>query len=167
MALAAPVLVVAPARADPPLPTVDVAAATAQCALAFRLPGKSDGDRAGKLMAGRAELGNYGWFPLAKNVSWRPYSTLDSSGKGHMHSLDWLLPLLREGVRTGNSAVVNRFYAVLKDWVADNGPGASSARYAWGPPIYEGFRAVSLTCAAAGPNGRQPWLIKALELHGR
>nr|WP_231134473.1 heparinase II/III family protein [Motilibacter deserti] len=117
-------------------------------------------------MAGRAELGNYGWFPLAKDVSWRPYSTLDSSGKGHMHSLDWLLPLLREGARTGNTAMVDRFYAVLQDWVKDNGPNASSRRYAWGPPIYEGFRALALTCAAAGPKGRSAWLVKAMVQHG-
>nr|WP_231126977.1 heparinase II/III family protein [Motilibacter aurantiacus] len=117
-------------------------------------------------MAGRAVVGGYGWFPLAKNVSWRPYSTLDSSGKGHMHSLDYLLPLLREGARTGNGAMVNRFYGVLQDWVKDNGPGASSRRYAWGPPIYEGYRALVLTCAAAGPKGRQAWLRKALAQHG-
>ena len=144
---------------------VDVAAAKAQCDMSF--PSVKGARRAGELMAGRVSLGQYGTFRLAKNPTWKPVSSLDSSGKGHMHSLHWLLPLLRNGVRTGNKAMVNRFYAVLKDWTKDNRPGAASSRYAWGPPIYEGFRALVLTCAAAGPKGSAPWLLKSLDLHGR
>lgn len=122
--------------------------------------------KAAALMSGRVDLGQYGSFRLAENPSWRPVSSLDSSGKGHMHSLHYLLPLLRNGVRTGDKAMVDRFYAVLKDWTKDNRPGAASSRYAWGPPIYEGFRALVLVCAAAGPRGQAPWLLKSLALHG-
>lgn len=145
--------------------SLNVAAAKTQCDMSF--PAKKGARRAGELMAGRVNLGQYGRFRLAENPTWKPVSSLDSSGKGHMHSLHWLLPLLRNGVRTGNAAMVNRFYAVLKDWAKDNGPGAASRRYAWGPPIYEGFRALVLVCAAAGPKGTAPWLLKSLALHGK
>ncbi|MCY7343585.1 MAG: heparinase II/III family protein [Pseudonocardia sp.] len=143
---------------------VNVAAAAAQCSMSF---GSAKGARrAAAVMAGRVDLGQYGTFRLAENPSWRPVSSLDSSGKGHMHSLHYLLPLLRNGVRTGDKAMVDRFYGVLKDWTKDNRPGAASSRYAWGPPIYEGFRALVLVCAAAGPRGQAPWLLKSLALHG-
>lgn len=143
----------------------NVAAATAQCTMSH--PSWKGEKRATDVMAGRVDLGQYGSFHLAKNPTWKPVSTLDSSGKGHMHSLHYLLPLLRYGVRTGNKPMVDRFYAVLKDWVHDNPPKASTRRYAWGPPIYEGFRALVLVCAAAGPKGASKWLLKALDLHGR
>ncbi|MDQ1664109.1 MAG: hypothetical protein QOH75_140 [Actinomycetota bacterium] len=153
-----------PAAAAAPL-QANVAAAAAQCSMSHT--GWKGEQKAMALMAGRVDLGQYGSFHLAKNPTWRPVSTLDSSGKGHMHSLQYLLPLLRYGVRTGNKAMVDRFYAVLKDWVHDNPPHASTRRLAWGPPIYEGFRALVLVCAAAGPKGQAKWLLKALDLHGR
>lgn len=143
---------------------VNVAAAAAQCDMSFSA--SRGAPKAAALMSGRVNLGQYGTFRLAPNPTWRPVSSLDSSGKGHMHSLHYLLPLLRRGVRTGDTAMVNRFYAVLKDWAKDNRPGAASSRYAWGPPIYEGFRALVLVCAAAGPKGQAPWLLKSLALHG-
>ena len=62
--------------------------------------------------------------------------------------------------------MLDRFYFLLHDWVRDNKPGAASSRYAWGPPIYEGFRAQVLVCAVAGPRGQQQWLLKALKKHG-
>ncbi|MGZ4608852.1 MAG: heparinase II/III domain-containing protein [Actinomycetes bacterium] len=153
-----------PAEAATPL-HANVAAAAAQCSMSHTA--YKGQKRATDVMAGRVSLGQYGSFHLAKNPSWKPVSTLDSSGKGHMHSLHYLLPLLRYGVRTGNKPMVDRFYAVLKDWVHDNPPSASTRRYAWGPPIYEGFRALVLVCAAAGPHGQAPWLLKALALHGK
>lgn len=161
-------LQVLPASAAPsPAPPahLNVAAAAAQCAISF--PANKGPVRAAAIMSGRVDLEQYGSFHLAKNPSWRPVSSLDSSGNGHMHSLHYLLPLLRRGVRTGDTAMVDRFYTLLRDWVKDNGPGAASARYAWGPPIYEGFRALVLVCAAAGPRGQAPWLLRALALHGR
>ena len=93
-------------------------------------------------------------------------STLDSSGKGYMHSLHYLLPLLRRGVKTGNKDMIDRFYFLIHDWFKDNKPGGPTSRYAWGPPIYEGFRSLVLVCAAAGPRGDAPWLLKALKQNG-
>jgi hypothetical protein len=171
--LAATVLPAAPAAARPvqPLATklkVNVAAAATQCNMGFGVrKAKTDRHDALELMSGRADLGEYGWFRLAANPSWKPVATLDSSGKGHMHSLHYLLPLLRFGVRSGDQAMVDRFYYLIKDWLQDNPPGGATSRYAWGPPIYEGFRAQVLVCAAAGPQGRQQWLLRGLLRHGQ
>ena len=148
-------------------PRVDQVAAAAQCGIGLGRPQKGTARKARQLMAGRADLGEYGWFHLAQDPKWRPVSTLDSSGKGHMHSLHYLLPLLRRGVKEHNKAYLDRFYFLIHDWVRDNKPGGRSSRYAWGPPIYEGFRSLVLVCAAAGPRGQQPWLRRALKLHGQ
>jgi len=148
--------------------TRNVAAATTQCNMGFGVrKAKTDRHDALELMSGRADLDEYGWFRLAANPSWQPVATLDSSGKGHMHSLHYLLPLLRYGVRTGDKAMVDRFYFLIRDWLRDNPPGGSTSRYAWGPPIYEGFRAQVLVCAAAGPRGGQQWLLRGLVRHGK
>ena len=158
---------VAPAAPAAPKLTRNAASAAVQCNMGFavRKP-KTDKHDALELMAGRADLGEYGWFHLAPDPSWKPVATLDSSGKGHMHSLHYLLPLLRYGVRSGDTAMVDRFYFLIRDWLHDNPPGGSTSRYAWGPPIYEGFRAQVLVCAAAGPRGGQQWLLRGLVRHG-
>ena len=145
---------------------VDKVAAAAQCGIGLGRPQKGSAPKARALMAGRAQINEYGWFHLAANPSWKPVSTLDSSGKGYMHSLHYLLPLLRRGVVTHNQAMIDRFYFLVHDWFKDNKPGGPTSRYAWGPPIYEGFRSLVLVCAAAGPKGDAPWLMKALVQNG-
>ncbi len=165
-ALTAGVLPAVPAQAAFTLHADQVAAA-GQCSVGLGNAERGGGTRKARaLMAGRADLDEYGWFHLAANPSWKPVSTLDSSGKGHMHSLNYLLPLLRRGVAGGHKDMLDRFYFLLRDWVRDNKPGGPTSRYAWGPPIYEGFRAQVLVCAAAGPRGQQPWLLNALKKHG-
>ena len=153
-------------RPKAPALHADQVAAAAQCNMAFGAHKWSDKLRATEVMNGYVNLGQYGHFTLAANPDWQPVSTLDSSGKGHMHSLHYLLPLLRRGVNIGDPVMINRFYYLLKDWVHDNPPGGRSSKYAWGPPIYEGFRSLVLVCAAAGPHGQAPWLLKALKRHG-
>ena len=157
-----------PAAEAAPVTTsaINVVGAAAQCDMGLGRPQKGTAAKAQALMAGRAQINEYGWFHLAANPSWKPVSTLDSSGKGYMHSLHYLLPLLRRGVKTGDKAMVDRFYFLVHDWFKDNKPGGPTSRYAWGPPIYEGFRSLVLVCAAAGPRGNAPWLLKALKQNG-
>ncbi|WP_121192624.1 heparinase II/III domain-containing protein [Motilibacter peucedani] len=168
--LAAAVRLAAPAAAGATTAAaaspVDQAAAAAQCDLSFgkAAPTRDPAD-ANALMHGRVVIGHYGSFRLTKDPSWRPVRTLDSSGNDHMHSLFWLLPLLREGVRRHNKAMVDRFYAVLADWVEDNPPGGRTQAHAWGDPIQQGYRALVLTCAAAGPFGTAPWLVASMKQH--
>ena len=159
----------APASADrvPTRLRVDQVAAAAQCNMGLGRAQKGTAPKARALMAGRADLGQYGWFRLKADPSWRPVTTLDSSGKGHMHSLHYLLPLLRRGVKTGNRDFIDRFYFLIHDWVRDNKPGARSPRDVWDlPTIYEGFRSLVLVCAAAGPRCEAPWLLRDRN-HGR
>jgi hypothetical protein len=173
LALAAGVLTGAPAGAAPTAPTAGVphvnqVAAASQCPIGLGRPQKGSAPKARALMAGHASLNEYGSFHLAADPKWKPVSTLDSSGKGYMHSLHYLLPLLRRGVKTGNKEFIDRFYFLLHDWYRDphNKPGGLNSRYAWGPPIYEGFRSLVFVCAAAGPRGSAPWLAKALKKQG-
>ena len=173
-ALAAGVLAGAPAegvqvRAAETVLHVDQVAAASQCAVG---PGKpqrgSLWHASNDLMAGHVDLDEYGSFHLAPNPTWKPVSSLDSSGRGHMHSLHWLLPLLKVGERRPDPAKIDRFYAVLHDWVHDNKPGGRrTSHYAWNAsPIYEGFRSLTMVCAAAGPRGTAPWLAQALKKQG-
>jgi hypothetical protein len=148
------------------LPTVNKVAADSQCRMGFGRAQAGSADKAKQLMAGYADLGEYGHFHLAANPNWKPVSTLDSSGKGYMHALHYLLPLLRVGVRHHDTAMIDRFYFLVHDWFNDNKPGGKYSNYAWGPPIYEGFRSLVLVCAAAGPRGNQTWLRKALVQNG-
>jgi hypothetical protein len=167
-ALTAGVLAGPPAAAAPSVTgsVINTVGAAAQCDIGLGRPQKGTAAKARALMTGRAQINEYGWFHLAADPKWKPVSTLDSSGKGYMHSLHYLLPLLRTGVKTGDTAMIDRFYFLLHDWFKNNKPGGASSRYAWGPPIYEGFRSLVLVCAAAGPRGQAPWLLKALKQNG-
>ncbi|MGN6687806.1 MAG: heparinase II/III domain-containing protein [Actinomycetales bacterium] len=149
----------------PAPPVVNTAAAAAQCSMSFGLPKTNDATVAAALMAGHVDLGKYGTFTLAADPNWLPVSTLDSSGDAYINSLHYLLPLLREGVRTGNTAMVNRFYWLLWDWLRDSPPSSTGGGRGWTNSIYEGYRALVLTCAAAGPRGNEVWLRNGLALH--
>ena len=77
----------------------------------------TDAADANNIMRGQARVTQFGTFKLKKNPSWRYTSSLDSSGNANMHALHWALPLLRYGLRTGNTAMVNRFYTLVFDWI--------------------------------------------------
>src|SRR4029079_19836516 len=94
----------------------DQRAAAPQCPSGLGRPRAGSAAKARALMAGHASLNEYGSFHLAANPSWKPVSTLDSSGKGYMHSLHYLLPLLRVGVRHHDTAMIDRFYFLARDW---------------------------------------------------
>ncbi len=159
-------LLAVPATAATAPPAVNQAAAAQQCAMSFGLPNSTDAATAAALMQGTVNLGRYGTFTLAANPTWAPVSTLDSSGNDYMHALYYLLPLLREGVRTNNTAMLVRFYTVLADWVRDNPASASTRGHAWDEGIVVGFRALVLTCAAAVPGNATAWLRQALYTTG-
>jgi hypothetical protein len=155
-------LLSAPVQAATAPPPVNQAAAAQQCAMSFGLPNSTDAATAASLMQGRVNLGRYGSFTLAANPTWRPVSTLDSSGDSYMHALYYLLPLLREGVRTNNTAMLVRFYTVLADWIKDNPATGPTRSLAWNLPMVVGYRALALTCAAAVPGNATVWLRQAL-----
>lgn len=103
--------------------------------------------KAAQIMAGRVDLGMYGWFPIKAPPTWLPSNTLDASGNTHMHGLHWATPLLYEGLATANPDMVARFYAILGSWLATfppEGPRTSTQDQ----PIIAGERLWTLTCAA-------------------
>lgn len=119
-------------------------------------PLSTDAANAAAVMAGRVDLSPYGYYTLADDPDWQPQSTLDASGNANLHGLTWALPLLREGSRTSDTAMIERFAALLQDWRDDVplAPLAATGPYSGLP---EGQRLLTLTCAAAGPLGTRPW----------
>lgn len=104
--------------------------------------------RARQIMSGAVDMGRYGTMRLTRDPDWKPQPTLDLAGDRYQNSLNWALPLLREGTRPGNpDAAVQtaRFVALLRDWVADNPPAHRG--YWVNHPQYAGFRLGTFVCA--------------------
>lgn len=140
--------------------------AQAQCDLGVTRARSTDASVARQIMAGRVAIEKYGTVVIPQNPTWRPQSGLDSSGDAHMSSLHYLVPLLREGVRTNNADMVNRFYVLIRDWSLNNRLGMKNPpnSAAW-QPIYTGYRMQVLGCALAGPRGNELWLRQLAAVH--
>jgi len=108
--------------------------------------------KARDLMAGRATMSKGGTYILTEHPNWKPQSGTDTSGDRHVHSLDWALPLLYQGVKVQNTAMVQRFRDLLYYWIDDN----KSGRGAWvDGSIYGGLRTQTLVCAAQTLNDQK------------
>lgn len=162
----------------PPVPTTnygnrtgsnvlpDIVQAQAQCNLGVTASKSSDVRLAQQIMNGSVPIEKYGTMVIASNPTWRPQSGLDSSGDAHMGSLHYLMPLLRVGVATGNTAMVDRFYGLIRDWSLDNRLGMAKPpnSAAW-QPLYTGYRMQVIGCALAGPRGGELWLRQLAAVH--
>jgi hypothetical protein len=144
----------------------NVARTQAQCDLGITAAKSNDASLANQIMAGKVAIEKYGTVIIPQNPTWRPQSGLDSSGDAHMTSLHYLMPLLREGVRTGNQDMINRFYVLIRDWSLNNRLGMKNPpnSAAW-QPIYTGFRMQVIGCALAGPRGNELWLRQLAAVH--
>ncbi len=144
-----------PAEPAPPAvePLVMPAAIGSWCtALVPPLRDKLQTTRARQLMKGKVVMGKPGTYYLTEHPNWKPQSGTDTSGDRHVHSLDWALPLLYEGVKTQNVAMVQRFRDLYYYWIDDN----RSGRGAWvDGSIYGGLRTQALVCAAQTLNDRK------------
>jgi hypothetical protein len=140
--------------------------AQAQCDLGITRARSDDASLARQIMAGRVAIEKYGTVVIPQNPNWRPQSGLDSSGDAHMSSLHYLMPLLREGVRTGDQTMINRFYVLIRDWSLNNRLGMKNPpnSAAW-QPIYTGYRMQVIACALAGPRGDELWLRQLAAVH--
>ncbi|MGN6245052.1 MAG: heparinase II/III domain-containing protein [Motilibacteraceae bacterium] len=156
-AVVAATLTAGPAAATIPAVTYR---AGLQCGVA-NPPQASDAAAADAIMRGRASIGPYGSYSVSANPTWRAQATLDRSGNANVHGFTWLLPLLREGVRRNDRAMVNRFYGLLADWRHDVRPQrlGSTGPYSALP---EAQRIVAISCALAGPRGTDPWVAAFL-----
>ena len=97
----------APAAPAPaPLPT----ALGSWCTALFpAMKPKAQRNEARALLAGTVDMGNGGTYQLAERPNWKPQSGTDTSGDRHVHTLDWALPLLYQGVAAQNPVMVQRF----------------------------------------------------------
>ena len=141
-----------------------VAAARAQCFGGGFTRGAGDPAAAKALMAGRLTL--Y-WHPAAglpRNPTWRENPSGDPNWAFQLHSLRWTDVLRREGVRTRNRAMLDRYRALLSDWVRDNPRYGSPSPYSW-LDMATGLRAIEFSCAI-GTFGYRPELVAALTSHG-
>ena len=141
---AAPVAPAPDPNAPPPL--VMPAALGSWCEVLFPAQKPSvEKRKAQELMAGKVDLGNGGTYYLSENPNWQPQSGTDTSGDRHAHSLYWALPLLYRGVHKQTPRLVERFRALMYDWINDN----RSGRGVWvDGSIYGGLRTQTLVCAA-------------------
>ena len=137
-------------RAGVRLPAGYQQRAATQCQQSWWGPQADDVAQADAIMAGRITLGGYGVFVIRPNPTWRSQPSLDYSGNGHQNSLYWALPLLRVGAATGNRVMINRFYALVLDWIKDNPVRKPRQAAAYGQ-IETGFRMLTFSCAIAGP----------------
>lgn len=153
-----------PQFSEPAFPTTRSTAAKAasQCQYGSFGTLSTDAADANNIMRGQARVTQFGTFSLKKNPSWRYTSSLDRSGNANMHALHWALPLLRYGLRTGNTAMVSRFYSLVFDWIKDNPPKRPRQSAAYGQ-IESGFRMLSMACALAGPAPKRKKLKAALK----
>lgn len=150
-------------------PVVDLAQARAQCAAAplGRTSWANDATYAREIMGGRVSMPPYGYMVLPQDPTWKVQSTLDGAGNNHQHSLRWALPLLREGRRLGDQAMVDRFYDLVQDWAQDNLYSTTPDTGMLWSPMVMGLRAQTLVCGVDGPQGQQPWYLDVLRLNAQ
>jgi hypothetical protein len=129
---AAPATDPAAAPADPsaapaaPAPLVMPTALGSWCTALFpAMKPKAQRNEARALLAGTVDMGNGGTYQLAERPNWKPQSGTDTSGDRHVHSLDWALPLLYQGVAAQNPVMVQRFRDLLYYWIDDHKSGRS------------------------------------------
>ena len=143
----------APAAPAAPAPLVMPTALGSWCTALFPpMKPKAQRDKARALLAGTVDMGNGGVYKLTERPNWRPQSGTDTSGDRHVHSLDWALPLLYQGVAAQNPTMVQRFRDLLYYWIDDH---KGSRSYWIDGSIYGGLRTQTLVCAAQTLNDQK------------
>jgi hypothetical protein len=140
------------------------AAAVAQCFGSDFRGEPQDPVRAAAVLAGRVTLPPHGETSLPRDLSWTEDPHHDPNWRFQLHVLRWADVLRREGVRTGNRAMLDRHREILRDWLRDNPPGGARVPVAWGD-MATGLRTIALACAV-GSYGPRRWLLDALAAHG-
>jgi hypothetical protein len=129
------------------------------------VPLLSDAQQAAQLMAGRLAIAPFPTVALAERPTWHENPAKNRNWAYQYQSLRWLDPLRREAVRTGNTAMRNRYLFLLHDWLSKNpfNKRATEDPMAW----YDmgiGVRATVLVCAAQVATG-DTWLRNAMTNH--
>lgn len=112
-----------------------------------RPDGELDSRRAEQVMNGTVDLGKFGTYALGSDPNWVHQPTADLSGNREVASLNWLMPLLRYGIATGNDAMLIRARELIWDWVSTYPVTRRTSPADW--PLISGKRVIALNCAAA------------------
>jgi hypothetical protein len=140
------------------------AAAKAQCLGGFFTAGRKDAAVAGALMAGRLTLNPHPAARLPQNLTWRENPFRDPNWVFQLHTLRWADVLRREGIRTQNRAMLDRYEAILADWLRDNPRRGAPSPMSWND-MATGIRAIVFSCAISS-FGYKPVYATALRNHG-
>jgi hypothetical protein len=108
---------------------------------------EADSKRAEQVMNGIVDLGKFGSYALPKDPDWTHQRTADLSGNREMHSLNWLMPLLRHGSAVKSDPMLARARTIIWDWVSTYPVTRRSSPSDW--PLISGKRIIALNCAAA------------------
>lgn len=151
------------------LPSVEQATAAPvptdpQCTGQGYEPAGNDVSRADDLMAGRLTLSNFDAWQLPDDLSWTEDPYADSNWVFQLNSLHWADPLRRVGLASHNQAMLDRYEAIIHDWVVDNPVDKPQSKFAW-YDMADGFRAIALVCLAATLPDEPQWLTDAIETH--
>lgn len=153
---------VAPAGAAPPPST----RTDPQCMGDNYVPTERDAERAADLMAGRMTITPYGPWTMPTDLDWTENPFANSNWVFQYHSLHWLDPLRRVGLATGDEDMLERYAALVRDWVEDNPVEAPRSRFSW-YDMADGFRAIGLVCLAATYDKEPAWLTATIETHAQ
>ena len=144
----------APVRSDP------------QCAGQGYEDAANDAARADGLMAGRVTLSNFDTWQMPDDLTWTEDPYADNNWVFQLNSLHWADPLRRVGLATDNQAMLDRYEAIIHDWVEDNPVDAPRSKFAW-YDMADGFRAIALVCLAAALPDEPRWLTEAIDTHAK
>jgi hypothetical protein len=106
-----------------------------------------DPARAFELLSGMLNLGRYGIYILGADPDWRDQAMVDTAGNRHVASLDWVVPLIREGLRRDHAGMLERARFYLNDWITTFPPKRKNQLSDM--PLIAGKRLAALDCAAA------------------
>ncbi len=127
---------------------------------------RAKGDDAGvaaALMAGRLSFPNFPTWSLPQDPTWRENPYGNTNWVYQFQTLRWADPLRRQGLRTGDPDMLDRYTSLVQDWLRDNPRTGRSAPYAW-YDMAVGVRAVGLVCAST-VSGTQSWVPAAMQDH--
>ncbi|MGQ0847109.1 MAG: heparinase II/III domain-containing protein [Sporichthyaceae bacterium] len=124
----------------------------------------TDAADAAALMDGRLTLTAFSSWKLPTNPNWRENPFANDVWAFDYQTLRWADVLRREGLRTGNQKMLDRYGYLWSDWIGNNGYTAERrSPFTWHPMVV-GVRSIGLVCAADALDGRS-WLREAMQVH--
>jgi hypothetical protein len=158
-----------------PASTMRVGLDEPQCTGVSFVPSSTDQARADEIMSGYLTIPTFSRWKLPidpnnptlaemKKLTWAENPFANSNWVAQFQMVRWADPLRREGLRTGNEAMLTLYTEILKDWQTNNPPSNPRSRFSWQDMVV-GVRAVGLVCASTVYDETPAWLTKAETVH--